>query len=62
MARESVVEQLGRKDANIAGIADRVIDNPDEIAELIEKKGSGKKGSGAFFVTTLNVLYIELNI
>ena len=36
MAGESILEQLGRKGADIAGIADRVIDKPDEITELIE--------------------------
>jgi hypothetical protein len=36
MAGESVLEQLGHKGADIAGIVDRVIDKPDEITKLIE--------------------------
>lgn len=36
MTGESIIEQLGHKGVDIAGLVDRVIDKPKEIVELIE--------------------------
>ena len=46
MARKSVIEQLGRKGADIEAIARRVIAHPESLAELVEavqrEKGTAK--------------------